>query len=155
MKTALVAIDGVLRKLMGGTPIPEGIRLYQALCATGQVVLLSHDGTPQTTDWLELNGCISHSFVRICPLDFTLANQANQLRREGYDVDLVVVPVPQEATTLINAGFNSLLFTHSQYSHPDWRPDARRGVEPWQDIIDETARLAKLKAADERLRNES
>ena len=56
MSHALIAVDGVLRKLVGGAPIVEGIRLYRSLAATGHVILLGQDDTPQTIEWLDLHG---------------------------------------------------------------------------------------------------
>lgn len=138
---------------MGGQPVPEGVRLYKALVSTGQVVLLSDD-LPTLDEWLELNGLTGHAFVcHGMPTDLDL-DRANLLRRQGYDIDLVVTPDPSEAIGLIYAGFNTLLFTHSQYTQPGWRPDAGRGIRAWQDVVDETARLARLKANDARLRDE-
>lgn len=151
MSIAVIVVDGVMRKLVGGSPIPEGIRLYQSLVLTGQVILLSHDGTPQTSDWLELNGCTRHRFIRITPLH-SWASMANDLRRDGYDIDLVVVPDPQSAVELILAGLNTLLFTHAMYTRPDWRPDTSKGITPWAEIVATHALTARLKAADERLK---
>ncbi len=152
MSVALIAVEGVLRKLMGGLPIPEGLRLYSSLASTGQIILMSREDRAPLTDWLELHGLVRHAFVHECPRDFTLANQANVLRREGYAIDLVVVPEPQEAQTLIAAGFNTVLFTHAAYSHPSWRPDTAKGVQLWSEITEQVAEAARMKATDERLR---
>jgi hypothetical protein len=155
VKTALFAIDGVLRKLIGSSPIPEGIRLYQSLCATGQVVLLLDDWKTreQVEAWLELNGLVGHAFISYAEGQSHLY-LANRLRRQGYEVDMVVEPDPWMAGEMIKSGLNTLLFTHSQYSHPSWRPDAGKGIQAWQSIVDETARQAALKALDARLGNE-
>lgn len=150
-----MVIDGVLRKLVGGAPIPEGVRLYRSLRSTGRVVLIGNPGSTdaaQVLDWLELNGCTGHDFV-----DFEVgqshASMLNRLRRQGYDIDLVVEPDPGQAQEIITSGYNTLLFTHSQYAHPSWRPDTAKGVRPWGDIVDLTEKLARLKAADERLKD--
>lgn len=154
MSVALIVVDGVMRKLVGGGPIAEGIRLYLSLCMTGRVILLADTpptGPAQVLDWLELNGCTKHSFV-----DFALGQThlylANRLRRQEYDIDFVVEPDPGMAQELIKAGFSTLLFTHSRYAQPSWRPDERPGVRPWNDITQQVADLARMKAADERLR---
>ena len=154
MNIALIVVDGVLRKLSGGSPIPEGVRLYQSLVMTGGVILLSEDGTPATTDWLELNGCVQHDFVRVTPPGQPMVHRVNVLRREGYPVDLVVVPDPDDARLLIAAGLNTVLFTHAEYAHPDWRPDAPKGVQTWAEIVDYAKSQARAKATDVRLRNE-
>ena len=152
MSVALIVIDGVLRKLMGGAPIPEGIRLYRSLAQTGQVVLLSNSDDPGERDWLELHGLINHGFVYSVPPGQSRSSQVNDLRRQGYGIDLVVVSVPDEAMALIATGLNTLLFTHAQFAHPNWRPDTDKGVQPWSDITQQVADLARMKAKDERLR---
>ena len=153
MSHTLIVLDGVMRKLVGGAPIPEGLRLYLSLAATGQIILLS-DAPGQAQEWLELHGCTRHAFIRITDPSFTVADQANALRREGYDLGMVVVADPEQATGLIGAGFNTVLFTHARYAQPSWRPDTPTGVKPWGDIVDLVTHQAKMKAADERLKTD-
>jgi hypothetical protein len=156
MKTALILIEGVLRKAMGGQPIPEGVRLYSSLAVTGQVVLLStatRQDREQTEDWLELHGLTGHATVAWGDIG-PRVSLANMYRRGGYDVDLVVDPDPEQVRDLIAAGFNTLLFTHAQYAHPEWRPDTDPGVQPWDSITQQVADLARAKAADARLKGE-
>ena len=151
MNVALIAIEGVLRKSVGGTLIPEGRRLYVSLANTGRIVLVEYADIGSNQEWLELNGCVQHDFLVHGP-DIVLL--VNQLRRQGYDVDLVVVPDPAEAQRLIAAGLNTLLFTHAEYAHPEWRPDAPKGVQSWSAITDRVAAEARAKAKDTRARNE-
>jgi hypothetical protein len=154
MSVSLIAIDGVLRKAVGGALIPEGRRLYESLAFTGQVVLL-YDAREreQTADWLELHGCNRHAFTDFAD-GATRLYLANRLRRQGYDIDLVVEPDPLMAQEMIKAGYNTLLVTHAKYTQPGWRPDADTGVRAWSSIVDETAKLAKMKAEDARLRGD-
>ena len=154
MKTSLIVVDGVLRKLIGASPIPEGVRLYQSLARTGRVVLLSNTDSPRESEWLELHGCAGHDFTYSCPPTQSRVSQCNDLRRQGYDIDLVVEPDPAAAAGLIGAGFNTMVFVHSQYSHPAWRPDTDPGVRPWDDIARQVADQARMKAADSRLRSD-
>lgn len=157
MKTTLITVDGVLRKPVGGAPIPEGMRLYAGLATSGHTILLStamtEEARAQVNDWLELNGCTGHDFVAW--QDGSTLSLANYLRRQGYDIDLVIVPDPGDASYLIGAGFNTLLFTHSKFAVPEWRPDAAKGVRAWDSITQQVADLARMKAADSRLRDES
>jgi hypothetical protein len=154
VKTSLIPVDGVLRKLMAAAPIPEGIRLYQSLSKTGSVILAAgHREREQDEDWLELHGLVHHAFVDWWYAAASPVDRANALRRQGYDIDLVVEPDPNVASGLIEAGFNTLVFVHSQYSHPSWRPDTDPGVRPWADIVRQTTEMAKMKAADTRLRD--
>ena len=102
-------------------------------------------------DWLDLHGCVQHDFIEWSPGGM---EAANHLRRLGYDIDLVVEPDPSAAAGLIGAGFNTMVFVHSQYSHPAWRPDTDPGVRPWDDIAKQVADQARMKAADSRLRSD-
>lgn len=151
MKTHLININGVLRKTVGGAIISEGIELYKGLASTGQIVLVRHHEDIEESDaWLELNGLVRHAWV-----SERGALAAGDIRRDGYDVGMIVVADPEEALFHIMSGHNTLLFTHARYAQPRWRPDTAKGVRAWSSIIDETARLAKLKAQDARLRDES
>ena len=47
-----------------------------------------------------------------------------------------------------------MVFVHSHYSHPAWRPDTDPGVRPWDDIARQVADQARMKAADARLRSD-
>jgi hypothetical protein len=153
VKTTLIPVDGVLRKLVAAAPIPEGIRLYQSLAKTGSVILSAgHHERDQVEDWLELHGLVHHSFVDWWYAAPSPVDRANALRRQGYDIDLVVEPDPSAAAGLIEAGFNTMVFVHSQFSHPDWRPDTDPGVRPWDDITKQVADQARMKAADARLK---
>ena len=58
MNTCLIAIDGVIRKLIGAAPITAGMRLYHSLASTGQVVLLGDTTAtgPDSTALLRARG---------------------------------------------------------------------------------------------------
>lgn len=153
MKVAMIVVDGVLRKVMGGSPIEAGRRLYVSLANTGRIVLVSDlmsEDQEELSDWLTFNGFVQHDFVAWSPV----VDAATRLRREGYDLDLVALADPAEAARLIASGLNTMLVTHAQYAHPRWRPDAERGVQPWDDITKQVADAARLKAADKRLKGE-
>jgi hypothetical protein len=149
MKTYLLSVGGVLRKTVGGSTISDGISLYHGLAKVGQVVLVCYgEPSDEVYAWLELHGLTSHTFV-----SFAGRHTANELRREGYDIGMVVVPDPEEAISLIRAGFTTVLFTHARYAQPQWRPDAGKGIRAWSEIVEETAKVAKMKANDSRLKD--
>ena len=149
MKTHLINVSGVLRKPVGGAIISDGIELYHGLATTGQVVLVLHgEDVEETHAWLELHGLVRHAWVSAAG-----ALAAAELRREGYDLGMVVVADPEEALYHIRAGINTLLFNHAMYAQPRWRPDSGKGVQSWASIIDETAKQAAMKAKDARLRD--
>lgn len=144
-----MSVGGILRKPVGGTIIPDGVDLYNGLASVSQLVLVLHgEDYDETEKWLGMNGLIRHAWISAAG-----ALAAGELRREGYDLGLVVVPDPEEALRHIQAGLNTLLYTHAQYAQPRWRPDAAKGVQPWASITQQVADQARLKAEDARLRN--
>lgn len=143
-----MSIAGVLRKTVGGAIIPDGVDLYHGLAAMGQLVLVGYgEDTGPLADWLELHGLVKHAFI-----SFAGTEAASELRREGYDIGLVVISDPFEAMNMIPRGFNTLLFTHAVYAQPDWRPDAGKGIRAWGDVVEEVRNLARMKADDARVR---
>lgn len=148
MKTYLIAVSGVLRRPVGGAVIPVGIDLYRGLASQGRVVpVLYGESADEIQSWMELHGLVHH------PTLCAAGVQAPQeLRRDGYDIGMVVVADPNEAMYHITAGFNTMLFTHAQYAMPSWRPDSGRGIKPWAAILDEANHLAEMRAKDHRLR---
>jgi hypothetical protein len=66
---------------------------------------------------------------------------------------MVVEPDPGMAQELIKSGLTTMLFTHSRYAVPDWRPDAGKGVQAWDSITQQVADVARMKAADARLKD--
>lgn len=151
MATAVIEIDGVLRKLIGGQLIPEGVRLYHALCSAGGVILLcdQYENMDNMNDWLTLENFIRHDDVQSY---VGIVSKLNTLRgQQRHHVDLVVVADPDDANRLIRAGFNTLLFTHAEYAHPSWRPDTATGVLPWESLSKQVADNARMKAMDKRL----
>lgn len=157
MTTAAIAIDGVMRKLVTSAPIPEGMRLYHSLARTGAVVLLADEEhkDDRLETWLEMEGCVNHSFVRyVAPELSGRVDQMNRLRMHGHGVDLVVEPDPAIAAQLVAAGFNVCLFTHASYAHPSWRPDTDTGIQPWSDLSEQIATQARLRARDTRLKRD-
>lgn len=150
MKTHLITVEGVLRKSVGGAIIPEGIDLYHGLATMGRVIPVLHgEQADLIQDWMELHGLTRHP--TLCAAG-TLA--AQELRRDGYDIGMIVVASPEEALYHIRAGFHTLLFTHAQYAIPAWRPDADKGIRTWTAIVDEAAHVASMRARDTRLRSE-
>jgi hypothetical protein len=156
VSTAVISVQGVLRKQVGGYIIPEGVRLYHALCRAGNVLLL-HDGNSDRLgrnaieDWLMLEGLINHDDMQIYFGEFS--TRVSLIRsKQKYNVDMVVVSEPDEASKLITAGFNTLLFTHASFARPEWRPDAPVAVKPWDELSKQVADAARAKALDPRLR---
>lgn len=157
--TAAIVVDGVLRKPVGGTPIPAGVALYHALCAAFNVVLVI-DGSAADeeelqhfldTEMLTTHGLIAYGIRADLDAPRTRVMQAGRLRQAGYALDLIVEPDPVVSAYLFNAGNNVLHFMHAQYARPDWRPDAESGQRNWADLVREETRAAQLRAEDNRI----
>lgn len=172
MSTVAITIDGVLRKLVGLTPIPVGIQLYHALAAQFHVVLLSNDlaSNIENRAFLDANQCYEH--VKVIDVDLVergldqpalRVDQVNRARALGQNVQLVVEPNPAASAALVDAGYNVVTFTSVEYTVPSWRPDfapefnTEEGIQfamPWDSLQQSVANQARLKAEDDRLRED-
>lgn len=152
---AAIVVDGVLRKPVGGTPIPQGIALYRGLCAAFNVVLLRSDTDDDGfEDFVVTEMLTGHS--NVIPWVTTgepvgRVRQVGRLRGWGYAVDLVVEPDPRNCLYLYQAGFNVLHFLHAAYARPDWRPDFEGNRQPWEEMVAYAQQAAKLRAEDDRI----
>jgi hypothetical protein len=149
--TVLMSVGGVLRAPVGGQPIREGVALYHALAASLNLVLLDDDG--QDEDWenfAHVQGLDRHTTVVPWVAGHDRVDQCETIRRGGYSVAFVIDPDPRVCADLLMHGFNSVLFTHAEYAHPSWRPDANIRPRPWADISAQVAENARLRLADAR-----
>ncbi len=161
--SAVVAVDGVLRKLEGDSPIVAGVALYRALINSFNVVLIS--GEPETDRakdhldrFLAMNGMNKHQHIVYAnPWGNDMhgevgerVRQVSALRLQGFVVDLVVEPDPGKAAALFNAGYMVLHFMHPQYSQPEWRPDRPEPGRDWDNLREQVEREALLRAQDDR-----
>jgi hypothetical protein len=155
--TAAIVVDGVLRKLVGGTPIPAGIALYHGLCTAFNVVLLRTEEDDAEFEHFLIGEALDRH-ANVFPWGHqhhddrgTRFIQVNRIRAAGYAVELVVEPDPAKATHLFTSGFNVLHFMHAAYQRPDWRPDFEHEQRPWDDLVAAQQHAAKLRAADNRV----
>lgn len=156
--TAVIQIEGVLRKPVTGAPIDSGRRLYHGLASTYRIVLVSEgDDREHTGHWLGMEGFTKHDHI-VYSGDWHPRHEerwvatAGTLKIQfGYDTDLFVVPSPHDAAALIRHGYNALLFVVAAYALPEWRPDHRQGVQPWEELVDEITAQRALRAKDKRM----
>lgn len=156
--TAVMQIEGVLRKPVTGAVIDSGRRLYLGLSQFFRIVLATEDTNREYfSGWLGMEGFFRHDHIVYGDEPVSATREwwptiANALRvRYGYDTDLFVIPDPQTASHLIRAGYNTLLFTQASYALPEWRPDTRAGVRPWAELVSEVQTQRSLRAADKRM----
>jgi hypothetical protein len=168
MSTALVYVEGVLGEhsvLHGFYPLPDGVRLAHALSQSYRLVFATVQADEAAVEhWLLINGMTRPAFyAELIPRrrewadlgDAMLrAEQASCLRREGYDLGLVVAGDPSTILLVTELGVASLLFTNPSYRWADFRPDRKRLPRPWEEIDQEVTRQRELKATDPRLREE-
>lgn len=162
--TAVLQVEGVLRKPITGATIDTGRRLYLGLSQFFRIVLVTdetdHD---RINTWLGMEGYARHDHVvygdgllrRMFPDDEPWLITANTLKvGYGYDLDLIVLPDPHDAAVLIKRGYNTLLFTQAAYAFPEWRPDHPGGVKPWSDLETEILKGRAMRATDKRMEDE-
>jgi hypothetical protein len=161
MASVAITVDGVLRKMVGGAPIPVGLELYHALATTFRVVLLSNELADSTgmENFITANQLFDH--VRIMSVDSVSAvliqpvlrvQQVNMARADGQNVQLVVEASPKCSSALVAAGYNVLTFTDALYAVPAWRPDfdatPEVNITPWDTLSKTVAETARLHAID-------
>lgn len=161
MPTAVMQVEGVLRKPVTGAVLDSGRRLYHGLAGTFRLVLISVTTSPQShlTPWLGMEGFSKHDHI-VYPMSWEQdtrvplwLNIARTLTHaHGYNVDLTVLPNPGDAAVLLEHGYSTLLFTDAAYSLPEWRPDHSRGVQPWDALVHEITTQRALREADKRMK---
>lgn len=159
--TAVIQVEGVLRKPVGGAVLDSGRRIYHGLASMYSLVLVSeHANKTHMKTWLGMEGFSKHAHVvyrsdiEAYPEDMW-TTIAMQLRNTyGYDVAMCVIPDPADAAALLGKGFNTMLVTSAAYSLPEWRPDASKAVRSWDDLHAEIAVQRLLRGADKRMEEE-
>lgn len=157
----VIVAEGVLINPVAQTPIVLGKKLYRAFCATERVLLISGE-TPkdELEGWLFMEGMTGHAEVQypdpIRDHGTGWENwghrvwQVNQLRKRGYDIEVIIEPDPQVCAHLLREGFNTMVFTHAAYAIPSWRPDYEGAVRPWDELASEVGIQAVLRERDKR-----
>lgn len=156
--TAVIQVEGVLCKPVTGAPIDTGRRLYHGLASTFRIVLVSDgDDREYTSTWLGMENFGKHDHI-VYSGDWRPRHEerwvatAGVLKLQfGYDTELFIVPDPHDAAALIRHGYNALLFVQASYALPEWRPDHRQGVQPWEELMGEIAAQRTLRATDKRM----
>ena len=159
--TAVIQIEGVLRKPVGGAVVEAGRRLYHGLAGTFRLVLVSESNDREFFGrWLDMEGFYKHDHIvyagewRSSYRDWWVATAGSLKIRYGYDTELFIIPDAHAAAVLIHHGYNALLFVQAAYALPEWRPDDPKGVQPWQELTAEIDVQRALRAADNRMDND-
>jgi hypothetical protein len=158
--TAVVQVEGVLRKPVTSGVLETGRRLYHGLAGTFRIVLVTWETPVRLAPWLGMEGFDKHDHI-VYPVNWPQAripewlNVARTLTLAyGYNTELVVVPDPGDAAVLLEHGYSTLLFTDAAYSLPEWRPDHKAGVQPWDALVSEITTQRALREADKRTKED-
>lgn len=154
--SVVITVEGVLQKNVSYAPIVQGKALYIGLSNVYNLLLVTDSNDEKLLErWLDLENLNKHGMIVYndavlaakSPGERRLA-QVNILRSRGYAIDFVIDPAPDVSAKLLGAGISVLNFLHSSYSLPEWRPDFKESIKPWEEIVETNERLAYLKAQD-------
>jgi hypothetical protein len=144
MATALISIEGVLRKETGD-PIPEGVKLFRILSEHYRVILCSDEDMGRTEHWLRSNLIIGYGEVYDNSNFFEgqdLRERQLAVAKSSGKVELFVDPDADRCAMALAAGVPVLMFASPKFLR------TKRNVKPWGELRDEIERqrLALLDA---------
>jgi hypothetical protein len=168
-----MTVNGVLRKVNGGSPIPTGRALYYALSAQFQLILLANHASErdELQHWLEIEGLNEHALIiypdaaaGVLAMPERRYAQVTYAHSQRYELTLVIDPDPAVTRLLFENGYTVMTFSHQEYSLPSWRPDYDftpytiddNGIEkdqlatPWETLAEQVAHNAWLREKDKR-----
>lgn len=151
-----LAIEGVLlRAGPDKQPVPEGVRLYEALRKVYKVALLTSGEDDKVEDWLSRQGIKGYTALvgppRVEPYEkfaFMRSDQIKDLRSHGYSIELFIDANPAAVANALHLGITGLVFASPVYARPEFRPDATTKVRAWDEIEAEVGRQNALKSQE-------
>lgn len=154
MANMALPIDGVLRS-HNGSPIYQGIALYKVLGEANKIFLLSNNKNIDER-WLREQKLRGYDDM-IGPdvpqaLDGVLYAQVLHARSISVGTfELAIIPDPEVAAKLLGVGITTLLFLHPFYIKEEFRPDSRKGIQSWAEIVAEIEKQQDAFAEDPRV----
>jgi hypothetical protein len=153
-----IQVEGVLRRSITGAPLESGKRLYHSLALHYQIVMVTEEtDRDHVKGWLGMEGMSKHAHVvygdsHVPPRAETRWLGIARLLRVtyGYDLEYLVLCDPHEARVLIELGYSVMLVHNAAYADPGWRPDASKGIQPWDELVEEITSQRAARAADKR-----
>mgnify|MGYP003329896096 FL=1 len=140
--TMVISMDGVLRTEVGD-PIPQGLKLYYALAASGRVVL-STDGTREAAEhWLRLN--LIKGYGDLLANDSAYEGEDLKLRhlkmmQSKGRIILFVDPDVDRCKAALQMGITTLLFASPKFVR------TKRKIKPWNELTEELQKQKELVA---------
>lgn len=152
-----MSLDGVIRSDTGDL-IPNGLIVYRGFHSLGRVILLTELDRTRAEAWCVLHNMSDYDdliddSVTVDPHEPLRIRQLHVARSKG-PIDFYVDASPRWAAEAFRMGMTSMLFSHPSYARPEFRPDAPKGVRPWDELIAERTRQQAMIAADRRLKND-
>ena len=138
----VISMDGVLRTEVGD-PIPQGLKLYDALAASGRVVL-STDGTREAAEhWLRLN--LIKGYGDLLANDSAYEGEDLKLRhlkmmQSKGRIILFVDPDVDRCKAALQMGITTLLFASPKFVR------TKRQIKPWNELTEELQKQKELVA---------
>ena len=152
---AVIAIDGVLKDAASSTPIPTGRRLYTTLASSYRLFLV--EDTPVDPLWLLIDGFDTHqTVINRLPEDpedraIRRIRQIERIRGMGGTVELLVEPDPLVVAAVTRLGVVCLHYVDPPYARPEFHPDRREEITPWNQMVEELEQQKIIRAADNRM----
>ncbi len=149
----LVFLDGVLRNDKSA-PIPNGMALYKSLKEQHRVLVLCED-VDKDDHWLRqqrinnFDDLIDYKKVPSIG-DNPKLRQVEWVRSQG-PVEYVITSDPELVTQLLEIGMTTLVFLQPLYIREEFRPDSRKGVKAWSEIVEEIEKQQDAFKEDPRL----
>ena len=154
-----LVVEGILKTPNDLAPIIPGLLLYRSLVKTHRVSLIIDSAAKEKVQyWLMVNGFTDHTTEIYWDIDDPVEvtkrrlAQVSRLRTSG-SLSLVVESDMEVAKVLLQSGVPTFLLLHPQYIHPDFRPDAKTEITPWDELLAEQKRQREARATDSRLKD--
>lgn len=153
---AVVCLEGLLvdgTDLKSSPPTRHGRLFYEALRSQYQILIVSCDpSTELARAWLKREHVVGYSTVYCRPSNTILSpvdwkvSRIREMQSEGWPVGLYVDSDPSSVRAAFLEGVPTVLVTSPRYGRPEWRPDAERGIKPWDALVDTMEQEHLLKA---------
>jgi hypothetical protein len=155
--TAVLPVEGILRKPIGGLVNEGGLALFRALSAEYSIILVTQEAAhARINEWLEKENILRYDDILygdLCLLSTETywANMIRILRTRGYNLGLVLVNSPEDALEVLACHVPVLMYSQPAYGLPEWLPGSRRGAERWSELSAKVESDRRAKLDDKRM----
>ena len=155
---AIISLEGVLVEgtdLKASPPTKTGRILYESLRSQFQLLILSTDPSPALArEWLKREHYAGYGSVFsrpdntiLSPVDWKVS-KIREMQSEGWPVMLYMDSDPAAIRAAFLEGVPTALIATPRFGRPEWRPDADRGIKPWNALVDTLEQEQLLKAPE-------